>query len=203
MLFVGRLRVCGWSPVAHLPRLHHAPWLREQAEALQRTNGDIAAELGLSHETIRRHRSRFGVAGRPSGSAGHSVHSRSHPDLPGDIRNAAEGKRHGWQRLRRFQQIAAYPSVNAAAAALGLYQQNLFLQLDRLEADIGAALIHRTNHRYQAMTLTERGRLLLDQLDQPNIRGLLNRYTARTGGARKGPPLERSGRGRAASDPQP
>jgi hypothetical protein len=167
-------------------RLAHNPpstpidpqWLREQAETLQRSSGDIAAELGLSHETIRRHRSRFGIAGRPSGSAGHTVHSRRHPDLPDDIRNATEGKRHGWQRLRRFQQIAAYPSVNTAAAALGLHQQNLILQLDRLEADIGAALIHRTSHRYQPMTLTERGRLLLDQLDQPNIRGLLDRYAA-------------------------
>jgi Bacterial regulatory helix-turn-helix protein, lysR family len=151
-------------------------WLRDQIQTRKRTNGDVGTELGVTHETIRRYRDRFGIAGRPSGSAGHRVHSRTHPDLPDDIRNAAEGKRHGWQRLRRFQQIAAYPSVNTAATMLGLFHQNLFLQLDRLEADIGADLIHRTSHRYQPMALTDRGRLLLEQLDQPNIRQLLDRY---------------------------
>jgi AAA domain len=33
-----------------------ATWLRTQITTLRRTNTDIAAELGLSHETIRRHR---------------------------------------------------------------------------------------------------------------------------------------------------
>jgi hypothetical protein len=151
-------------------------WLREQAETLHRTNGDIGAELGLSHETVRRHRKRLGIADHPSGAAGHTVQTRRHPDLHSDIRRAVEGKRHGWQRLRRFQQAAEHPSINAAANALGLYHQNLFLQLDRLEADIGAALIDRTDNRYRAMTPTSAGRRLLDQLRQPNVRQLLDRY---------------------------
>jgi hypothetical protein len=68
--------------------------LQEQAGTLQRT--DIGAELGLSHETVRRHRCRLGIAARPSGSAGHT-------------------KRNGWQRLRRFEALTVHPSVNAAA----------------------------------------------------------------------------------------
>jgi Bacterial regulatory helix-turn-helix protein, lysR family len=157
-------------------------WLREQTETLHRTNGNIGTDVGLSHEAIRRHRARLGLSNRPSGSAGHTVHTRRHPDLPADIRHAAEGKRHGWQRLRRFQQLAAHPSINAAAHALGLglglglYQQNLFLQLDRLEHDIGTKLIDRTNNRYQPMQLTRRGRLLLELLDTVEVRQLLDRY---------------------------
>ncbi|MGI5243201.1 TniQ family protein [Dactylosporangium sp. CA-139066] len=153
-------------------------WLREQAGALRRPNTDIAAELGLSHETIRRHRRRLGIPARPSGGAGHAVNTRRHTALPIDLRRAAEGQRHGWQRLRRFEQIAVHPSINAAAQALGLHQQNLFHQLDRLEHDIGAALIHRTTNRYQPMTLTPRGRRLLDHLARPDIRQLLDRYAA-------------------------
>jgi DNA-binding transcriptional MerR regulator len=186
-LLAERARRLGIRLAHALPRTPIDPdWLREQAQILQRANGDIAADLGLSHETIRRYRIRFGIAARPSGSAGHRVHTRRHPDLPADIGRAAEGKRHGWQRLHRFQQIAAYPSVNAAAHALGLHHQNLLLQLDRLEADISATLIHRTNHRYQPMTLTERGRLLLDQ---PTIRELLDRY-ARPSPVQANPPDE-------------
>jgi hypothetical protein len=74
-------------------------WLREQAGTLQRANTDIGAELGLSHETVRRHRKHLGIAARPSGSAGHTVHTRRHVDLPADLRRAVEGKRNGWQRL--------------------------------------------------------------------------------------------------------
>ncbi len=104
-------------------------WLREQAGTLQRTNSDIGVELGISHETVRRHRERLGIPARPTGSAGRAVQTRRHPDLPADIRHAVEGKRHGWQRLRRFQQLASHSSVDAAAHALGLHHQNLFLQI--------------------------------------------------------------------------
>jgi hypothetical protein len=89
--------------------------LQEQAGTLQRTNTDIGAEFGLSHETVRRHRCRLGIAARPSGSAGHTVQTRRHPELPADVQRAVEGKRNGWQRLRRFEALTVHPSVNAAA----------------------------------------------------------------------------------------
>ncbi|MBW6434933.1 TniQ family protein [Actinoplanes hulinensis] len=151
-------------------------WLQQQAGTLQRTNGDIAAELALSHQTVRRHRQHLGIAARPTGSAGHVVQTRRHPELPADLRRAVEGKRNGWQRLRRFQNLAAHPSVNAAAKALGLHTQNLSHQLDQLEADIGQPLIERTSSRYRAMQLTQAGRDLLEQLRRPSIRRLLDRY---------------------------
>lgn len=159
------------APAARLPERH--PWLRTQFTTLRRTNADIAAELGLSHETIRRHRKNLGITAGATGV--HRQQLQRYPHLPRDIRRAVENTRHGWQRLHRFQQLTAYPSVNAAAA-LGLFQQNLFLQLDRLEADIGTALIHRTRHRYQPMTLTARGRRLLRHLNQPAVRQLLDQH---------------------------
>lgn len=146
-------------------------WLREQVETLQRTNVDIAAELGVSPETVSRHRNDLGLASRPTGDSRH----RRHPHLPDDIRHAVEGKRHGWQRLRRFQQMMAYHSMNVAATALGSYASNLALQLQRLEADIGTKLLRR-GHRYQPMTLTERGSRLLELLDQTEVRQLLDHY---------------------------
>ncbi|MEV0133681.1 TniQ family protein [Dactylosporangium sp. NPDC050688] len=160
---------------ARQPRIN-PDWLREQAGTLHRPNTDIAAELGLSHETVRRHRRQLCITQRPSGSAGHAVHTRRHLELPTDVRRSVEGKRHGWQRLRRFQQLARHPSVNAAAQVLGLHHQNLLLQLDRLETDVGAPLINRTSNRYQPITTTPRGKHLLQQLEQPTVRQLLDRY---------------------------
>jgi DNA-binding transcriptional LysR family regulator len=157
-------------------------WLREQAETLQRTNGDIAAELGVSDETIRRYRNELGIGNRPTGDSRH----RKLPHLPDDIRRAVEGKRHGWQRLRRFQQMMAYHSMNVAATALGSHASNLALQLQLLEADIGAPLLQRSGHRHQPMTLTDHGRRLLEQLHQPEVRQLLEHHTGPTLGHASG-----------------
>ena len=70
----------------------------------------------------------------------------------------------------------AYPSINSAAHTLGLHTQNLNLQLQRLEADIGTQLLQRAPHRYTPMAPTRRGRRLLTHLDQPAVRDLLDRY---------------------------
>lgn len=100
-----------------------------------------------------------------------------HPDLPRDIRRAVEGQRNGWQRLQRFQQMMTHPSMNAAAAALGLHTQNLNLQIQRLETDIGAAILKRAPHRYESMTATTRGKRLLIDLTRPDVAELLARYS--------------------------
>lgn len=72
--------------------------------------------------------------------------------------------------------MMAYPSMNSAAQALGPHTQNLNLQLQRLETDIGAQLLHRAPHRYAPMALTPRGQRLLAGLYQPAVRDLLDRY---------------------------
>lgn len=152
-------------------------WLREHAGTRRRTNGDIAAEIGLSHETIRRHRKNLNLPSRSTGSMGHVVTHLRHPQLPKEIRLAVEGQRHGWQRLRRFQQIQPYHSMNTAAQGLDVHTSNLNLQIQRLETDLGKKLLNR-GHRYQPMTPTKHGQRLLDQLDQPNVRELLDRFAA-------------------------
>ncbi|WP_213453264.1 hypothetical protein [Rhizomonospora bruguierae] len=96
-------------------------WLREQSEVPQRTASDIAAELGLTPETVRRNLIRFGIAPRPQGFAGMPSHARTYPDMPDDIRRSVEGPRHGRLRLRRFQQIMGYPSLNKATQGLGTH----------------------------------------------------------------------------------
>jgi hypothetical protein len=68
------------------PRRIDPTWLREQAETLQRTNGDIAAELGVSDETVRRHRNELGIPNRLTGDSRH----RRLPHLPADIRRAVD-----------------------------------------------------------------------------------------------------------------
>jgi hypothetical protein len=146
-------------------------WLHKQAETLRRTNTDIAAELGLSHETIRRYRRELGVEGRHTGT----YSDRRHPGLPADVRRVVEGRRAGWQRLRRFEQVTGYHSMNTAAAALGHHMQNLNLQIRRLEADLGTQLLVRGN-RYQPITPTRSGQRLLDHLQQPDVRALLDKY---------------------------
>src|SRR5262245_60171195 len=93
--------------------------LREQAETLHRSNGHIATELGVTHETIRRYRKNLGIAAGPTGV--HRLQLERHLDLPDEIRRAVEGQRHGWQRLHRFQRIMTFHSMNTAAKALGIH----------------------------------------------------------------------------------
>ncbi|MEU8265437.1 LysR family transcriptional regulator [Micromonospora sp. NPDC048999] len=131
-------------------------WLREQSEGQQRSASDIAAELGLTPETVRRNLLRFGIARRPQGFGGMPSHSRTYPDLPDDIRRAVEGPHHGWLRLRRLQQIIGYPSINKAAQALNLHLATLVNQIAKLEADIGKPLLHRGRPN-RPMSPTEHG----------------------------------------------
>jgi len=153
-------------------------WLREQVVIHNRTHSDIGAELGVSHETIRRRLKDLDIAGHAFGSAGHVVTNLRHPELPHGIRRAVEGQRNGWQRLQRFQQMLAYPSMNSAAKAMGLHMQNLNLQIQRLERDVGTPLLQRAPHRYAPMAATKHGQRILDHLAQPYIRDLLDRYAS-------------------------
>ncbi|RQX00945.1 hypothetical protein [Micromonospora inaquosa] len=60
------------------------------------------------------------------------VHGRTHPALPEDIRRAVEGPHHGWLRLRRFQQIVGYPSINVASRAINVSAPTLTAQIAKL-----------------------------------------------------------------------
>jgi hypothetical protein len=150
-------------------------WLREQTEVHQRSATDIAAEVELTPETVRRNLIRFNIARRPQGFAGMPSHGRTHPDLPQEIRRAVEGPPHGWLRLRRFQQIIGYPSINVASRAIKVSAATLTAQIAKLEADIGKSLLNRGRPRHP-MTPTEDGHALLAMLGHPRAAELLDRY---------------------------
>ncbi|MFJ3408288.1 TniQ family protein [Promicromonospora sp. NPDC090134] len=146
-------------------------WLREQAGTLRRTNTDIAAELGVNHDTIRKLRKELGIPPLRRG-----IHSdRLYPTLPAEIRRAVESNRAGWQRLRRFEEVVTHHSISRAAASLGHHHQNLNRQIRRLEADLGAPLLIR-GHRYQPLTTTPLGRRVLNHLQLPEVRTLLDTH---------------------------
>lgn len=62
------------------------------------------------------------------------------------------------EQLAMFVAIARTGSLTAAATQLGLLQPTVSRQLNALESDVGAKLIHRTT---RALTLTDRGEELL------------------------------------------
>ena len=155
----------------------HAPidpdWLRGQYLIRQRSYTDIAAELGVQDVTViaaaRRHR----IPSRPPG-----VHSRPEmittlsPHIPASIRRAVEGGLHGWLRLQRFQAAMAHPTINAAAAHLGVDQATLIRQFARLERDIGGPIYHRSTRR-EPIRPTRRGTVLLKALQRPDVAELM------------------------------
>jgi hypothetical protein len=150
-------------------------YLRDQTEIHQRSSTEIARDLGLSAGTVIRNLVEYGIARRPQGSAGNPAHSRTYPDLPTDVRLAVEGQQYGWLRLRRFQQLVAYPTLDIARQALGTHVGTLSSQIARLEADIGKPILKR-GHVGRPMTPTEHGQALLALLEQPRVAQLLDQY---------------------------
>jgi nitroreductase len=171
-----------WQPTPIDPQ-----WLRDQYA--RRSYSDIAAELDVSVMTVIAAARRHGIASRPKG-----VHSRPDmitalgQDIPPDIRLAVEGSLHGWQRLHRFREAIACPSVSAAAQQIGVHPSALIHQFQRLERDIGAMLYHRSSPGHP-MRPTDRGNALLQTLDQPAVRAL--------------PPQQRDASQPAGQDPPP
>jgi hypothetical protein len=166
-------------------------WLREQYIRRKRSTASIGAEIGTSDETVARSLRQHGLPVRPPG-----VHSRPEmtaalaPDIPRGVRRAVEGGLHGWLRLQRFQAAMANPTINAAAAHLGVDQATLIRQFRRLENDSGGPLYHRSTSG-QPLRPTRRGKALLETLQQPRIAELM-RQSARTSAPPHRPPPPRT-----------
>ena len=148
-------------------------WLREQYLRRRRSYPDIAAELGVRPETVIAAARRHHIPSRPPG-----VHSRPEmitalsPRVPGCIRCAVEGGLHGWLRLQRFQAAMTHPTINAAAAHLGVDQATLIRQFIRLEHDTGGPLYYRST-KSQPIRPTRRGTVLLKALQRPDVAALM------------------------------
>jgi DNA-binding PadR family transcriptional regulator len=115
---------------------------------------------------------------RPPSFAGVGVSGHPHmitvlgDHIPPDIRSAVQGGLHGWHRLQRFQAAMPFPSLHSAAEHLGIHQNTLVTQFQRLEKDIGGQLFHRTVFG-RPQQPTERGRALLHALEQDEIKTLM------------------------------
>ncbi|WP_326657780.1 TniQ family protein [Streptomyces sp. NBC_00385] len=149
-------------------------WLREQYLTQRRSTGNIAQQIGIEYETIRRRLKQLDIPLRPQG-----VHSRTvmiaqlDAAIPRDICAAVEGTLHGWLRLHRFHIAMAFPNLKTAGAYLGAEQTALTTQFQRLEADIGHTLIHRSVHT-TSQRPTTRGKSLLQHIQRPDVQKLMN-----------------------------
>lgn len=148
-------------------------WLREQYLTRKRSTGDIAREVGVEDETIRRRLRQLDVPLRPQG-----VHSRTvmlaPPDtsLPRNIRRAVEGTLHGWHRLHRFHIAMAFPSLETAAHYLKAERSALVTQFQRLEHDLDTDLFHRSAFN-KPQRPSAHGQLLLRDLAQERVQELM------------------------------
>ncbi|MDF3292442.1 TniQ family protein [Streptomyces silvisoli] len=147
-------------------------WLADQYLVRKRSIADIAHMRGVGTSTIQRSLHRYGITTRPPGTG--SLPSRLitwDDTLPHDIRRAVDGKATGWQRLARFQTIAAFPNLHAAARHLGVEPSALVHQLRQLERSIGTQLLHRATAA-RPIKLTGRGAALLRDLARPEIQAI-------------------------------
>jgi hypothetical protein len=166
----------GVSLVGRRPVPIDKDWLAEQYVHRRRSFTDIANELGVDAQTVNDAAHRYGIPVRRPGIQSHpDLITTLDPTLPADVRRAVEGQLHGWQRLRRFQQAIAYPSLNKAGAHLDVHVTTLISQFKRLERDIGAELFHRSTPT-KPKQLTPRGADLLAALEDPQIQALLQRH---------------------------
>lgn len=92
--------------------------------------------------------------------------------LPDLLLRAVQGQSSGWTRLERFAVTMTHPSIDAAAATIGISRTTLIQQLHRLETDLSQQLYHRAPAAGVPQRPTTPGATLLNILDQPNIQQL-------------------------------
>ncbi|MET8183360.1 TniQ family protein [Streptomyces sp. NPDC005336] len=155
------------------PHVFDDEWLRDQYVNQIRTADDIGQELGTDGNVVRRRLDQLGVPRRLFGVHSWPIMNRKLDDsVPADIRKATEGNLHGWLRLRRFQILTAFPTLTTAASYLKVRPSMLTGQFNRLEADLGAELFHRSV-RHAAQHPTSRGASLLRDINDPQAQNLM------------------------------
>ncbi|HUO39872.1 MAG TPA: LysR family transcriptional regulator [Mycobacterium sp.] len=137
-------------------------WLYTEYVVRRRALPDLAAEKGMSTMNMSRWAKAHGIPLRGRGGPSHTANikaAKDAHDAPKILRRAlvAIG---GAERLRRFAAASAYPTLTAAATALGLHQPVLHGQITRLEGELGGMLLERAQ-RGQPMTLTDLGTRVL------------------------------------------
>lgn len=133
-------------------------WLYEQYVVHRRSLPDLAHECGMSTANMARWAKTHEIPLRGRGGASHHAmlraadRSRAAPKVLRPALTSAGG----WDRLRRFVAAARFPTIGAAASALGNHQSTLTNQIHRLERDLGGQLLVRAE-RGRPMALTVLG----------------------------------------------
>jgi DNA-binding Xre family transcriptional regulator len=137
-------------------------WLYEQYVVKRRTLPDLAREAGMSTSNLARWAKTHRIPLRGRGGPSHQANLRAAETAAAapTLLRPALNDIHGWERLRRFAEASPYPTVTAAAAALGLKQAPLTIQIRRLERDLGGPLLERAE-RGRPMRLTALGRKIV------------------------------------------
>lgn len=159
---------------APLPRtVIERDWLYRQYVIRRRTLPDLARETGMSTANMSRWAHAHAIPLRGRGGASHNQTLRAADRAyaaPTILRPALTGVG-GWERLHRFRAAAEFPTIGAAATALGTHQGSLTIQIHRLEHDLGGKLIIRAE-RGRPMALTPLGlrvrRAILRAADGPD-----------------------------------
>jgi len=150
---------------AHTPRKHEEidrDWLYTEYVLNRRALPDLAAEKGMSTMNMSRWAKVHGIALRGRGGPSHTANidaAKAAQDAP-EILRPALTQIVGAQRLSRFAAASVYPTLTAAATALGLNQPALHGQVTRLERELGGQLFERAQ-RGHPMTITALGTRVL------------------------------------------
>jgi hypothetical protein len=137
-------------------------WLLKQYVERGRTLPDLAREKNMSTTNMARWARFHGIPLRSRGGASHNSFLRTAnqaTDLPDPIAKALTSP-YSWQRLNRFAAAIDHQTLREAAEHLGIAQSTLVIQINRLERDIGGALLERAE-RGRSMTLTALGEQVL------------------------------------------
>ena len=148
-------------------------WLYEQYVDRGRTLPDLAREKNMSTANMARWAHLYQIPLRPRGGASHDSALRTTDqasDLPAPIAKALTSP-YAWRRLNRFAAAIGYQTLSEAAEHLGITQPTLVTQINRLEHDIGGALIERAE-RGRPMTPTPLGEQVLAALQRSGSGGM-------------------------------
>ncbi|MDT9692015.1 TniQ family protein [Streptomyces sp. P9(2023)] len=133
-------------------------WLIDQYVHRRRTLPDLAREAGMSTANMARWAHTHKIPLRPRGGASHQTALRTADEaeaLPAILRKALTSP-YARQRVSRFLAAQSYPTLTEAAQDLGIHPSALVIQINRLERDLGKALLERAE-RGRAMKLTPFG----------------------------------------------
>ncbi|MER5890594.1 LysR family transcriptional regulator [Streptomyces sp. NPDC001941] len=134
-------------------------WLLEHYVKRCQTLPEVAAEAGMSPSNVAKWARTHNIPLRPRGGASHNESLRIRDtarQAPRILRPALNGLA-AEARLRRFAMASTYPTLGAAAAAMGINGSTLSLQISRLARDLGGPL-HERAERDHPMKLTPLGK---------------------------------------------